>query len=130
MPRPTVRLKCPADVHHSHVERTVEFIHRGKGGDEDAGGLINLRRVDDGSLLVSLYRCDGPVVVQIGKDVQYQLPLDGRCVGTTPNVATEVHGLVPLLRSVRHLYGDRVFDEMVSLARAEEASDVQEDLGT
>jgi hypothetical protein len=119
MARPIVKLKCPADINRGSNERTVEFFHRGHGDHEDAGGLINLRRTTDGRLYVCTYRCDGPVVVQVGSHVQYQLPLDGRCVGLTPNVATEVHGLVPLLREVRNLYGDAVFDEMVRLAKQE-----------
>jgi hypothetical protein len=117
-----VTLKCPADVDHAPEERTVEFHHPGRGdprdgGTEAAGGLINFLRLDDGTLNVCVYRCDGPVVVQVGKDVAYHLPLDARCVGTSPNSPLEVHGMVPLLRSLRELYGERVFNDMVALAR-------------
>lgn len=58
--RPRVKLKCVADTYTDKSrERVVEFF------DDKArkGGLIALRRLDDGSLLVQPYQLDHGVFV-------------------------------------------------------------------
>jgi hypothetical protein len=60
MRRPSVTLKCSADVYADKTrERIVEFSDPVLG----VGGLISFRRCDDGTLLVQAYRCDEKVQV-------------------------------------------------------------------
>lgn len=49
------------------VERIVEF-HNGKKGSALAGGLISLRRLEDNTLDVLLYRLDAGVRVHVSRD--------------------------------------------------------------
>ena len=56
MKRPRLITKCVADHYADKTrERVAEFD----------GGLISLRRCDDGTLLVSLYQLDSNVVVRV-----------------------------------------------------------------
>lgn len=64
MPRPHVSTRCVADAYaDKSSERIVEFgTTRRKGG----GGLISIRNHPDGSVTVSVYRCDPDVIVCAG----------------------------------------------------------------
>lgn len=54
--RPRVILRCVADKYVNKTkERTIEFD----------GGLINFCRMDSGRLMVTLYRLDDNVVVNV-----------------------------------------------------------------
>jgi len=59
--RPTVNTKCVADSYaNKQCERIIEFS---AGDGTETGGLISFRRMDDGTLHISLYRTDGPITV-------------------------------------------------------------------
>lgn len=61
MARPKITVKCVADDYANRsIERIVEFSDGLPGG---KGGLIALRRMDDGTLRVDVYRTDDGVVV-------------------------------------------------------------------
>lgn len=64
--RPRVVLGCVADRYATRAERIVEFT---ANDGTDCGGLISLRRFEDGTLRVDVYRCSGKVVV-VGPDVE------------------------------------------------------------
>lgn len=58
--RTKITVNCVADQHvRKDRERIIEF----SDSETDAGGLISFFRRDDGSLLVSVYRCDPNVIV-------------------------------------------------------------------
>lgn len=82
MRRPKVTLKCPADAFHGPNERTIEFSSPGpmNGGNDIGGGLINIRRTEDGEVRVCVYRTDPSVVVQVGSGVRWQMATNGCCV--------------------------------------------------
>ena len=56
--RPTIKSPCVADRHHADGERIAEF-----SAPNGKGGLISLRQMDDGQLVISLYRLDAGVIV-------------------------------------------------------------------
>lgn len=59
MRRPSIG-KGPASHYADANERIVEFSANDGTG---TGGLLSIRRLDDGRLVVSVYRTDGPVEV-------------------------------------------------------------------
>ena len=59
MAKPRVNIRCVANQYAGPSERIVEF-----GGENGAGGLISLRNMPDGKLVVELYRCDDTVEVR------------------------------------------------------------------
>lgn len=59
--RPYVAVTPPADAYSGPRERIIEFADS-----RGFGGLIAFRERDDGTLLVSVYRCDPQVVVAHG----------------------------------------------------------------
>lgn len=62
--RPHVSTRCVADAYADKgCERIVEFGTTGRPG---GGGLISIRNHPDGTVTVSVYRCDGDVVVCAG----------------------------------------------------------------
>lgn len=63
MRKPTVLTKCIANMHTDANERIIEYSDRETG----LGGLISLRRLEDGSLRVHLYRHDERVDVKVSK---------------------------------------------------------------
>lgn len=67
MARPTVTIKnVIADSHANKAdERIVEF---NSGVTNGPGGLISLKRLEDGTLSVTLYRLDAGVTVHVGED--------------------------------------------------------------
>jgi hypothetical protein len=58
MKRPTIKSPCVADRHHVGAERIAEF-----SGSKGNGGLISVREMADGSLIVNVYRMDNKVEV-------------------------------------------------------------------
>jgi len=58
MRRPRVITRCVADTYAASNERIIEF------GARSAGGLISFRELDDGTLLIDVYRTSGPVTVR------------------------------------------------------------------
>lgn len=65
-PKPTVTLKCPANAHAGPKERIVEFTNGYTTSTEHKGGLIRLRNLADGTLVVTIYRVDDGVTVVAG----------------------------------------------------------------
>jgi hypothetical protein len=63
MPKPRVTTNCVANRYSARNERIIEF----KDDETDKGGLISIRRMDDGTLVVDVYRCD-PGVKVLGPD--------------------------------------------------------------
>ena len=61
MSKPRVLTNCVANRYTGPDERVVEFSDR----DLNLGGLISLRRRDDGKLIVQLYRLDDDVMVTV-----------------------------------------------------------------
>lgn len=62
--RPHVSTRCVADRYADKgSERVVEFGTTGKPG---GGGLIAIRNCPDGTVTVSVYRCDPNVIVCAG----------------------------------------------------------------
>ncbi len=62
MPKPKVTVNCVASHHTRPNQRIIEFSEGG------TGGLISLERMDDGTLLVSVYRLDDDIQVAVGYD--------------------------------------------------------------
>lgn len=66
MARPTVNTSCIANKYaNRHDERIIEFNDGTPGG---AGGLISFKRLEDGSLSVSLYHLDEGVKVHVSEE--------------------------------------------------------------
>ena len=62
--RPHVNIRPVADAYADRsCERIVEFGTTGRNG---GGGLICIRNHADGTVTVTVYRCDGAVVVCAG----------------------------------------------------------------
>lgn len=61
MSKPRVKTRCVANGYAADNERIVEF---GVGRD-GTGGLIALRHLPDGTLLVDLYRMTGKIDVRV-----------------------------------------------------------------
>jgi hypothetical protein len=59
MPKPKVTVNPVANAYTSANERIVEYSHKG------LGGLMALRALDDGTLLVNLYRHDEGVLIRV-----------------------------------------------------------------
>lgn len=61
--RPSLTTPCVADHYcDKRTERIAEFDANDGTG---TGGLIQLRRLESGTLLVNVYRIDGPVEVEV-----------------------------------------------------------------
>jgi len=56
--KPTVRVKCPANVHSASFERIIEF-----SAPNGKGGLISIRHLPSGEVVVEPYRLDDGVKV-------------------------------------------------------------------
>jgi hypothetical protein len=56
--RPTVTLRCPAQAHSAVNERIIEF-----SAPNGNGGLISIRQLTDGTVVVEPYRLDDGVKV-------------------------------------------------------------------
>lgn len=63
MRKPRVLTKCVANYYASPNERIVEFSHG------DKSGLISFRAMNDGSMLVTVYRTDAGITVKHLPDV-------------------------------------------------------------
>lgn len=59
MGKPSVNTNPVANQYSSNNERIIEF----NNGEDGTGGLMSLRRQDDGTLQVRLYRLDAKVEV-------------------------------------------------------------------
>jgi len=57
--KPTVLTRCVANSYAGPNERIIEFVDRDTG----RGGLISFFRRADGTLSVSVYRCDDGISV-------------------------------------------------------------------
>lgn len=84
--KPKVTTACVANKHTGPNERIVEFSCGQSANGDVRGELINFFLRDDGTLTVCVYRTDPSVIVQVGVDAKYHLPLDSDCVGTSPRI--------------------------------------------
>jgi hypothetical protein len=96
--RPSVTLRCIADTFVSdRSERIVEFD---AGDGKGTGGLISLLRRDDGTLLLSVYRCSGPIQLSASHD-------DGGAVIPITRLNRKRRPAAPRDRATRPRYGDQ-----------------------
>lgn len=58
--KPSVHTKCVANHYAAPNERIIEF----SVGNDGTGGLIAFRLANDGTLMVDVYRTNGPVTVR------------------------------------------------------------------
>jgi hypothetical protein len=70
MKKPIANTRCTANHYASPGERIVE-VHNGIRSDSGAkGALISLRRLDDGTFSIHVYRRDPGVIVTFEQDDQ------------------------------------------------------------
>lgn len=65
MAKPSVNLKPVAGNYAAPNERIIEFSNGRKSMDALKGGLISIRTLDDGSVVVDVYRLDEGVTVNV-----------------------------------------------------------------
>ncbi len=81
MAKPKVYIRSAARQYDKPTERTIEYsLPTGKSSGP-IGGLINLRVMDDGTLVVSLYNHDPEIKIVVGKAADDTHPIVSRNYG-------------------------------------------------
>lgn len=70
MAKPKVIVKCVADSYSAANEKIVEFSNGIRSAETLKGGLIALRNLPDGTLLVNVYRLDPGVEVRVSQNTE------------------------------------------------------------
>lgn len=69
--KPKVMIDCVAERYSNNDERTIEFSFP-----EGEGGLINFRRLQDGTPVVDIYRIDQGVKVLVPYRVRHSMEVE------------------------------------------------------
>ncbi len=73
MAKPKVILNCVAEQYSNQDERTIEFTF-----EDGKGGLINFRKLADGTPIVDVYRIDEGIKILVPKEANWLCAPDAK----------------------------------------------------